>query len=244
MAYMTTRRSRPGRPRHVPDSGTASPRDQILDAAARLFVSQGFAATSTREIADHVGIRQASLYYHFAGKDEILVELLRKSVRPTTDKVEKILNQVPPLDYETALYLLVLVDVRTLADVPHNVGMLYMLPDVTNGEVYTEFRKEHEELARAYADLASKVASEKVLEGVGLKQLGNMLIQQVEGVIRMRTEMLTEGDVRRISCPEAWAIASSCLRICGVSQDKIQAANEVAVDMLDDFLEDRVRELA
>lgn len=240
MTYMTTRRSRPGRPRHVPDSGTASPRDQILEAAARLFVSQGFAATSTREIADHVGIRQASLYYHFAGKDEILVELLRKSVRPTTDKIANILNQVPPLDFETALYLLVLVDVRTLADVDHNVGMLYLLPDVTNEDVYEEFRKEHDKLAEAYAELASKVATETVLATVGLKQLGNMLIQQVEGVINMRTE----DPVRRISCPEAWAIAASCLRICGVSQDKIDAAAPVAVDMLDDFLEDKVRELA
>ncbi|MBC7274990.1 MAG: TetR/AcrR family transcriptional regulator [Nocardioides sp.] len=240
MAYMTTRRSRPGRPRHVPDSGTASPREQILEAAAKLFVSQGFAATSTREIADHVGIRQASLYYHFAGKDEILVELLRTTVRPTTDKVEKILNQVPPLNVETALYLLVLVDVRTLADVPHNVGMLYLLPDVTKEEVYVDFREEHDKLVEAYADLASRVATETVLSTIGLKQLGNMLIQQVEGVINMRTE----DPVRRISCPEAWAIASSCLRICGVSEDKIIAANEVAVDMLDDFREDKVLEVA
>jgi AcrR family transcriptional regulator len=240
MTYMTTRRSRPGRPRHVPDSGTASPREQILEAAAKLFVSQGFAATSTREIADQVGIRQASLYYHFAGKDEILVELLRTTVRPTTDKVEKIRNQVPPLSVETALYLLVLVDVRTLADVPHNVGMLYLLPDVTKEEVYVDFREEHDKLVEAYADLASRVATETVLSTIGLKQLGNMLIQQVEGVINMRTE----DPVRRISCPEAWAIAASCLRICGVSEDKIIAANEVAVDMLDDFREDKVREVA
>ena len=240
MTYMTTRRSRPGRPRHVPDSGTASPREQILEAAAKLFVSQGFAATSTREIADHVGIRQASLYYHFAGKDEILVELLRTTVRPTTDKVEKILNQVPPLNVETALYLLVLVDVRTLADVPHNVGMLYLLPDVTKEEVYVDFREEHDKLAEAYAELASRVATETVLSTIGLKQLGNMLIQQVEGVINMRTE----DPVRRISCPEAWAIAATCLRICGVSEEKISAANEVAVDMLDDFREDKVLEVA
>ena len=240
MAYMTTRRSRPGRPRHVPDSGTASPRDQILESAARLFVSQGFAATSTREIADHVGIRQASLYYHFAGKDEILVELLRKSVRPTTDKVENILGQVPPLDYETALYLLVLVDVRTLADVPHNVGMLYQLPDVTKGEVYNEFRDEREQLAAHYADIASKVASETVLKTVPKKQLGDLLIQLVEGVINMRTE---EPD-RHIPCSEAWAIAASCLRVCGVSQDRIDAASPVAIDMLQEFLEDKVAQPA
>ncbi|MGH3349438.1 MAG: TetR/AcrR family transcriptional regulator [Nocardioides sp.] len=237
---MTTRRSRPGRPRHVPDSGTTSPRDQILDAASRLFVSQGFAATSTREIADMVGIRQASLYYHFAGKDEILAELLRRSVRPTTDKVEKILAQVPPLDYETALYLLVLVDVRTLADVPHNVGMLYQLPDVAKCEIYDEFRTEHEELAGHYARLAGEVTSKTVRSAISYKQLGDLLIQMVEGVINMRTE----NPSRRIPCAEAWAIAASALRICGVDQEKIEAAAPIAIELLPQFMEEKVVEPA
>jgi AcrR family transcriptional regulator len=240
MGNMTTRRSRPGRPRHVPDSGTTSPRDQILDAASRLFVSQGFAATSTREIADMVGIRQASLYYHFAGKDEILGELLRRSVRPTTDKVEKILDQVPPLDYETALYLLVLVDVRTLADVPHNVGMLYQLPDVAKCEVYDEFRNEHAELAGHYAHLAGEIASKTVRSTVSRKQLGDLLIQQVEGVINMRTE----DPSRRIPCREAWAIAATCLRICDVPQEKIDAAAPIAIELLPQFIDEKVVEPA
>lgn len=50
-----------------------APREEILDAAAGLFVDRGFEGTSTREIAEAVGIRQASVYYHFpSGKDEIL----------------------------------------------------------------------------------------------------------------------------------------------------------------------------
>src|SRR5690606_6446151 len=72
----TLSRVRPGRPRHLPDKGVGTPREQVLEAAALLFTSKGFAATSTREIAEAVGIRQASLYYHFAGKDEILAALL------------------------------------------------------------------------------------------------------------------------------------------------------------------------
>lgn len=93
------RRTSPGRPRHVVSTSAASPRDQVLDAAAELFVTRGFAATSTREIAEKVGIRQASLYYHFAGKDEILAELLQRSVRPTMDNVAKIEALVPPSNH-------------------------------------------------------------------------------------------------------------------------------------------------
>ena len=47
-------------------------REEILAAAAGLFAERGYAATSTRLIADTVGIRQASLYYHFANKEQIL----------------------------------------------------------------------------------------------------------------------------------------------------------------------------
>lgn len=116
MSSAHDRRPRPGRPRHISGPNSSlSPRDQILDASARLFVHQGFAATSTREIAERVGIRQASIYYHFpSGKDEILGELLEKSVRPTVDKVAQIEGMCPPEAPETALYVLMLLDVRTL----------------------------------------------------------------------------------------------------------------------------------
>jgi AcrR family transcriptional regulator len=55
-------------------------REEILDAAAELFTNQGYASTSTRAIADAVGVRQASLYHHFATKDDILDALLAGTV--------------------------------------------------------------------------------------------------------------------------------------------------------------------
>ncbi|WP_408897736.1 TetR/AcrR family transcriptional regulator [Nocardioides sp. R1-1] len=45
--------------------------DQILREAARLFATKGFHGTSTREIAEAVGVRQPSLFHHFASKHEI-----------------------------------------------------------------------------------------------------------------------------------------------------------------------------
>ena len=44
-------------------------REEILDASAELFTTRGFTNTSTRVIAEAVGLRQASLYHHFATKD-------------------------------------------------------------------------------------------------------------------------------------------------------------------------------
>jgi AcrR family transcriptional regulator len=53
----------------------ASTKDRILDVALDLFVEHGFDGTSVRQIAEHVGITKAALYYYFASKDEILMAL-------------------------------------------------------------------------------------------------------------------------------------------------------------------------
>lgn len=50
----------------------ASRRDELLHAAARLFVAKGFAATTTRDIAQAVGMRSGSPFYHFRSKQDLL----------------------------------------------------------------------------------------------------------------------------------------------------------------------------
>lgn len=218
---MNTMVSRPrlGRPRHTAEETGAdtSPREQILDAAAALFVEHGFAATSTRVIAERVGIRQASLYYHFSGKDELLIELLTTSVRPSLDAVAAIEALVP--EHATpaaALYLLASVDVDTLARTPHNVGTLYLLPEVQH-ETYDDFRAERRQLQEAYGRLGTQAAATKTLSRITTNQLGELLIQLTEVVIQIRR-------VREPSDSDAAAIATSCLRLCGLCDESIEKA--------------------
>jgi AcrR family transcriptional regulator len=51
-------------------------RAQILEAALALFSSQGYRATSTREIAKRAGVSTGSVYHHFKEKETIFRELL------------------------------------------------------------------------------------------------------------------------------------------------------------------------
>jgi AcrR family transcriptional regulator len=53
---------------------------QILDAAARLFCTQGYQGTTVRDIAQAVGILPGSLYCHFATKDDLLAAVYRRGV--------------------------------------------------------------------------------------------------------------------------------------------------------------------
>ncbi|HEX9185313.1 MAG TPA: TetR/AcrR family transcriptional regulator [Burkholderiales bacterium] len=57
-------------------AGAAAPRrrraDEIVAAAAKVFARRGYHGASTQDIADVLGIRQASLYYYFQSKESAL----------------------------------------------------------------------------------------------------------------------------------------------------------------------------
>jgi len=55
-------------------------RVEIIEAAARVFAEHGFHGASTQDIADVLGIRQASLYYYFASKEAALEEVCTRGV--------------------------------------------------------------------------------------------------------------------------------------------------------------------
>ena len=210
-----SRRSRPGRPRHVPAvDNTLSGREQILDAAARLFVDRGFAATSTREIAERVGIRQASLYYYFSNKDKILEELLALTVRPTLDQIDRVEAVANEHGEAAALYALVMIDTGTLAEAPHNTGLLPSLPEVRSLEQFKPYRAVHADLVDAYGRLGSHVAGRQV-DGILVAHL-------VESVVASRSEGADVNETAR------HAIATAALGACGATKNEIKIASAVA----------------
>lgn len=60
-------------------TGNARQRE-IVDVASRLFSTLGYSETSMDDIADAVSIKKASLYYHFASKEELLWRVLQEGI--------------------------------------------------------------------------------------------------------------------------------------------------------------------
>jgi AcrR family transcriptional regulator len=52
-------------------------RQQLVAAAARVFALKGFAGASLEEIAEAAGYSTGAVYYNFAGKEELFLELIR-----------------------------------------------------------------------------------------------------------------------------------------------------------------------
>ena len=53
--------------------------EEILDAAAKVFLQNGYEASSLQEIASNVGILKGSMYYYIKTKEDLLFEIIRRS---------------------------------------------------------------------------------------------------------------------------------------------------------------------
>ncbi|MGW3961237.1 TetR/AcrR family transcriptional regulator [Amycolatopsis sp. NPDC005003] len=182
-----------GRPRA---SGAAASRPDarqaVLEAAGELFTGAGYAATTTRAIAERAGLRQASLYYHFPAKEDILAALLAETVRPSLALAARLVAGAAPA--ATRLWALAYADIGLLGGARHNLGALYLLPEVGSPNL-ARFRIERAELKAAYSRLVA--ASGVAPDAVGIRtDLVFGLVESIAVIRRDDPDLDVEAHVR------------------------------------------------
>src|SRR5947209_8772019 len=70
-----------------------SVREKVLSAAVQLFAEYGYHAAPLRDIARIAGIQAASIYYHYANKQALLVEIMETYMRQLNSNLERILRK-------------------------------------------------------------------------------------------------------------------------------------------------------
>lgn len=72
-------------------------REQLLDAAAKVFAEKGFDAARLEDIAAELGVLQGSLYYHVASKADLLILVQRRRHLAIKARMECIAaSELPP----------------------------------------------------------------------------------------------------------------------------------------------------
>jgi len=74
----------------------ADTRVRILDAARTLFAEQGYAGTSVRDLTERLAITKAALYYHFPGKADVLLALVRPVLAAIDELAERVERDADP----------------------------------------------------------------------------------------------------------------------------------------------------
>ncbi|HEY2430459.1 MAG TPA: helix-turn-helix domain-containing protein [Acidimicrobiales bacterium] len=155
-------------------------REEILAAAADLFTTAGFAATGTREIAGRAGLRQASLFHYFAHKDDLLAELLDRTVAPALTAAAWL--DTAGAEPEVRLYALTRQDARNLCSGPPNLGVLQLMPEAKR-ERFGDFWAKRAQLRSRYLALAEEAAKAGKLVDLPAETLTDLVFGAVEATM-------------------------------------------------------------
>ncbi|MDH6153430.1 MULTISPECIES: TetR/AcrR family transcriptional regulator [Paraburkholderia] len=68
-------------------------REFLFEAARRMFIEKGLAATSVEEIAEAAGYTRGAFYSNFGGKLELLIELLRRDDDRALANLQQIMKE-------------------------------------------------------------------------------------------------------------------------------------------------------
>lgn len=132
---------------------------RLFDKAAALFFEKGYAATTTREIASAVGIQQASLYYHVAGKEDLLHQICVSSLEQLLADVQSaVLESANPLER-----IRILARTHLGAILKHQIRYVTMLNEMR--ALSEPHRAEVVALRRKYANLVRSLIEEAQAAG-------------------------------------------------------------------------------
>ncbi|KAA0579354.1 TetR family transcriptional regulator [Azospirillum sp. Sh1] len=157
--------------------GAASTRQQIVEAADRLFYEQGFEATSFADIAAAVRLSRGNFYYHFKTKDEILDavialrlantgRMLEAWETGTCDPAERIRSFIDILVMNRAKIMLYGCPVGTLCN---ELAKLDHVAKEDAAKLFTLFR---EWLARQFAALGHEADADALAMHVLMRSQG------------------------------------------------------------------------
>ena len=76
----------------------ATRRDELVDAAARLFAERGYHGTSMADLAEAMGVQKGSLYSLTDSKQELLVAVARDGATAFHAALDRVPDDAPPLE--------------------------------------------------------------------------------------------------------------------------------------------------
>lgn len=91
----------------MPRDGSIT-KTKIMDEAQNLFIDRGYAATSIEQIIDRSEITKGSFFYHFKGKGELALELVKRFAEADGNLVDGMLARAESLSRDPLQQMLIM----------------------------------------------------------------------------------------------------------------------------------------
>lgn len=185
-------------------------RENILEAAARLFAAKGFNGVSVREIAEEASVTKPVIYYYFDNKNELHETIIRDAFANMTEIHEFIFQSVNTV--EAQLRELIQSHFQYCLDNPDIVKVLYD----SIGRSITEKGLDHGRPSSIKGDITFRKFSDFIRNG------------QAEGFIRQTVDPSKAGMMM--------LGAMNIFILTHLHSDRQILSNAVANELMDMFL--------
>lgn len=114
-----------------------STKEKIKSVALSLFAQKGYEGTTMNEIANLVGIKKASLYAHFTGKEDLFFSVYEDLAQEYFNLMNRIMHDADGMGVQDKLYYMFEEYIRYYIDNPKiqafwNQITLFSPPDIYN----------------------------------------------------------------------------------------------------------------
>ncbi len=149
-------------------------KEGILEAAARIFSEKGFHATSMQDIAEAVNLQKASIYHHFASKQEILLEILDHALDLINGRLEQVLSQ--PLPPDEKLRQAMITYFQTIAEYQSLSAVLLLELRSLDPELKARQATRREKFERTWRDLIIEGRQQGIFNDVDPSLTGRAIL--------------------------------------------------------------------
>jgi len=111
-------------------------RAEILEAAERIFVAEGYEGATIRKIADEVGVSSTALYMHFQDKGCILLEICERTITLLLERNREIAGK--PLDAVVRTRMMLEAYMRWGMQHPNAYQLVYSAPRPVSAGIWPE----------------------------------------------------------------------------------------------------------
>ena len=135
-----------------PDSKSARTRTRILDAAAHVLSTKGYAGMRLTDVADYAELQAPAIYYYFPSREDLIEEVMWVGIADMREHLTSILSTLPsemtPLErilvaveahlrHELEISDYATASIRNAGQVPESIRKRQIAEEVKYGEVWS-----------------------------------------------------------------------------------------------------------
>ena len=152
--------------------------ERILNAATRIFHEQGYAGTTTNDIADEADLSIGSLYQYFPNKDALLAALTKRHITSTTSSLAAMIGELPG---DSGFDVILRTVVRFLVE-QHDLDDLHLLVMHTAPRTH-EINLELEQAKTQLVEIASVLLTKINIVGDQQKLIARMVVATIDAAV-------------------------------------------------------------